>query len=129
MRVIVISMQNGLLSGAIVKYLRERGEMMPELVTDLKKEDEPYASCKALSAAVLLMDVSKMPHSTLDRRLKVAHQVKEAVPDCKIALLCDDNADPDTAERVKNAKKLGLIDSFFHSSVTGEYLSAALDAL
>ncbi len=129
MRVIVISMENGLLSRAIEKYLRERGELMPETVTDFKKKDEPYASCKALSADILLMDVAKMPHNTLERRLETAQRVKETLPGCKIALLCDDNADPDTAERVKDAKKLDLIDSFFHSSVTGEYLSAALDAL
>ena len=61
LRVGVISTQNGLLSGALVKYLQERGEIL--------------------------------------------------------------------AERVKDAKKNGVVDGFFYSSVSGEYLAAALDSL
>ena len=122
-------MQNNLLSGAIVKYLLERGELIPERILDESKEDEPYASCQTLQADVLLMDISRLPQSTLERRLETAKRVREMLPNCKIALLCDENADPDMAEKVKDAKLLGLIDGFFHSSVTGEYISAALDAL
>ena len=129
MKTIVISMQNNLLSGAIVKYLLERGELIPERILDESKEDEPYASCQTLQADVLLMDISRLPQSTLERRLETAKRVREMLPNCKIALLCDENADPDMAEKVKDAKMLGLIDGFFHSSVTGEYISAALDAL
>ena len=129
MRTIVISMQNNLLSGAIVKYLIERGELMPERVLDHSKRAEPYATCQALDADVLLMEISRLQYFTLDKRLETARKVKEDLPKCKIALLCDEHADPDIAEKVKNAKMMGLIDGFFHSSVTGEYISAALDAL
>ena len=66
---------------------------------------------------------------TLNRRIETARKVRKALPKCKIALLCDENADPDIAEKVKDAKMMGLIDGFFYSSVTGEYISAALDAL
>lgn len=129
MRTIVISMQNGLLSGAIVKYLQERGELMPERVMNHKNSREPFATCQALNASILLMDTSRIPPFTLGERLETAKLIRESAPDCKIALLCDVNADPETAEKVKDAKKLGLIDGFFHSSVTGEYLAAALDTL
>ena len=129
MKIIVISMQNGLLSGAIAKYLCERGEMMPERVLNHSRKDEPCSTCKSLGASVLLMDTSRIPPFTLENRLETAKNVRRQIPGCKIALLCDDSADPETAERVKNAKKMGLIDGFFHSSVTGEYLAAALDTL
>lgn len=33
------------------------------------------------------------------------------------------------ADRVKQAKQFGKISSFFYSSVTADYLAAALDAL
>lgn len=129
MRTIVISMQNGLLAGAIVKYLMERGELMPERVLNHSKKDEPYATCQALNADVLLMDISRLPNFTLNQRLETASKVRQTLSNCKIALLCDEYADPDIAEKVKEAKMVGLIDGFFHSSVTGEYISAALDAL
>lgn len=129
MKTIVISMQNGLLAGAIVKYLIERGELMPERVLDHSKEGEPYVTCQAINADVLLMDITRLPYFTLNQRMETARKVRERLPKCKIALLCDEHADPDIAEKVKDAKMMGLIDGFFHSSVTGEYISAALDAL
>ncbi len=129
MRTIVISMQNNLLAGAIVKYLIERGELMPERILDHSKKDEPYLSCEALNADVLLMEISRLPNFTLDQRMETAKNVRRTLPKCKIALLCDENADPYIAEKVKDAKMMGLIDGFFYSSVTGEYISAALDAL
>lgn len=129
MRTIVISMQNNLLAGAIVKYLIERGELMPERIQNPNKKDEPYLSCEALSADVLLMEISRLPNFTLNRRIETAKKVRQILPECKIALLCDENADPDIAEKAKDAKIMGLIDGFFYSSVTGEYISAALDAL
>lgn len=129
MRTIVISMQNNLLAGAIVKYLIERGELMPEKIQTPSKEDEPYLTSAALNADVVLMEISRLPNFTLDRRIETARKIKKTLPKCKVALLCDENADPDIAEKVKDAKMMGLIDGFFYSSVTGEYISAALDAL
>jgi len=129
LRTIVISMQNNLLAGAIVKYLTERGELMPKRIQNPSKEDEPYLSCQALNADVVLMEISRLPNFTLDRRIETARKIKKTLPKCKVALLCDENADPDIAEKIKDAKMMGLIDGFFYSSVTGEYISAALDAL
>ena len=122
-------MQNNLLAGAIVKYLIERGELMPEKIQNPSKEDEPYLSCQALNADVVLMEISLLPNFTIDRRIETARKIKTTLPKFKVALLCDENADPDIAEKIKDAKMMGLIDGFFYSSVTGEYISAALDAL
>ncbi len=106
-------MLNNLLAGAIVKYLIERGELMPQRIQDPNKADEPYASCEALNANVLLMEISRLPNFALDRRIETARKVRKTLPKCKIALLCDENADPDIAEKVKDAKMMGLIDGFF----------------
>ena len=56
-------------------------------------------------------------------------EIKEHLPNCKTALLCDEQSYPDLADRVKQAKQFGKISSFFYSSVTADYLAAALDAL
>ncbi|HZJ56932.1 MAG TPA: hypothetical protein VFD89_01690 [Clostridia bacterium] len=129
MKIVVISMINRLLSGAIIKYLRERGELMPIRVMDCSKKNEPYITCKSHEANILLMEVMKISPFTLEERLKTAAKMKKSLPHCKIVVLCDENADPDMAEKVKEAKKMGFIDSFFYSSVSGEYLAAMLDAL
>ncbi len=127
-KVIVINMINRLLSGAIIKYLRERGELMPIRITDFNKE-EPYSTCESYNVDILLMEAMRLPPFTLEERLKTAQKIREALPSCKTVLLCDENVDPDMAEQVKKAAKMGLIDSFFYSSISGEYISAMLDAL
>jgi hypothetical protein len=43
--------------------------------------------------------------------------------------LCDENSAPDNAKDVMLAKKDGKIDAFFYTSVTQNYLLAALEAL
>lgn len=128
MRIVVISAQNSLLSGAIVKYLRERGELRPERVGG-EQVRELDKVCLALNAGVLLMEVTRTPPFDLEGRAAVIRRVRAALPACRIALLCDETADPALAAQVALARKQGLIDGFFFSSVTGDYLAAALDAL
>ena len=43
--------------------------------------------------------------------------------------LCDENSAPDIARSICNAKKDGVIDAFFYTSVSSTYLLDALDAL
>ena len=126
MRFAVISTQNTLLSGALIKYLRERGEMQPERVMN---PDKVLDTVTILNADVLLMEVTRLPQYSLESRLDVARKLREQKHRCKVALLCDENADRELAEKIKDAKKMALIDTFFYSSVSGEYLSAMLDSL
>lgn len=128
MRVSVISTQNGLLSGALVKYLQERGETVPQRVLT-PGPGEPLATCRAVGADILLMEVTRLSPYTFAERQETVTQVRSILPACKIALLCDENADRALAEQVKAAKKSGLIDGFFYTSVSGEYLADALDTL
>ncbi|MGN0354289.1 MAG: hypothetical protein ACI4EI_04360 [Muricoprocola sp.] len=128
MRIGVISTQNGLLSGALVKYLNERGEIMAQRVLKTGP-DEPYATCFSFNADILLMEVTRVPNYTLPERMSTIKKIRSDLPKCKIALLCDENADHELAEEIKEAKKNGVIDGFFYSSVSGEYLAAALDSM
>ncbi|MDD7077464.1 MAG: hypothetical protein PUI42_04955 [Lachnospiraceae bacterium] len=128
MRIGIISTQNGLLSGALMKYLEERGEIMPQRILS-SDPDEPFKTCLSLNADILLMEVTRVPLYTLAERMTTISEVRRKIPKCKIALLCDENADQELAEQVKDAKKNGLIDGFFYSSVSGEYLAAALDSM
>lgn len=128
MRISVISTQNGLLSGALAMYLQERGDIIPQRV--LKPgPGEPLDTCRAVGADILLMEVTRISPCTFAERSDTVAQVRAVLPNCKIALLCDENADHALAEQVKDAKKCGLIDGFFYTSVSGEYLADALDSL
>ena len=55
--------------------------------------------------------------------------LRQELPGCKMALLCDETAYPELAREVMRVKQTGQIDAFFYASVTAEYLAAALDAI
>jgi hypothetical protein len=75
------------------------------------------------------MEVSYAPGCNMDGRLTVARKIRAAVPGCRIVLLCDENSAPEMARQVVTAKKYGIIDAFFYSSITAKYLVAALDTI
>ena len=128
MKKIVVSIQNGLLAEGIVQMLKESGEFHP-IRTVSEKKDSVIQNCRALSADILLAEVSYASGTTIEKRLLEAKELRSLLPQCKIAFLCDENSSPEIAREVMNAKKDGFVDAFFYSSVTAKYLVAALCAL
>ena len=129
MKKIVFSIQNGLLAEAITGMLNDSGEFQPFRIPVGSKKDDVVSSCEMLSADILIAEVSYASGTTVEARLREVKDVRKKVPDCKIVLLCDENSAPDIAREVTLAKKDGLIDNFFYSSVTAKYLLAALVSL
>ena len=128
MKNIVVCIGNGLLSEAIINMLKNSGEFKPFRVL-IQKNSNIANDCEVLSADILLLDVSYASGTTMETRLNEVKQVREKIPPCKLVMLCDENSAPDIAREVANAKKDGLIDAFFYSSVTEKYLTAALASL
>lgn len=128
MKKIVVCIGNGLLSEAIVQMLKQSGKFQPIRVL-VQKRSSVVRDCEAISADILLMDVSYASGATIETRLDEVKQARRIIPECKLALLCDENSAPDLAREVALAKKDGLIDAFFYSSVTEKYLTAALTTL
>ena len=128
MKNIVVCIGNGLLSEAIINMLKNSGEFNPFRVL-IQKKNNIANECEALSADILLMDVSYTFGTTMETRLNEVKQVREKTPTCKLVMLCDENSAPEIAREVANAKKDGLIDAFFYSSVTEKYLTAVLSSI
>ena len=126
MKNIVISMQNTLLSEAIVRAFSDTGEFRIEQILPGKTNDT-LSLCCAMQAEILLMEVSRLPAYSLESRLKLIECVRRAMPNCKFVLLCDENSDPELAHRVMIVRQDRLIDAFLYASVTPAYLTAALE--
>ena len=126
---IVVSVQNGLLAEAITMMLNDSGEFQPFRIPVTNKKSDVLENCEMLSADILLAEVSYAVGTTIETRLKEVKEVRDRIPGCKIVLLCDENSAPDIAREVMLAKRDGLIDNFFYSSVTEKYLLAALVSL
>ena len=128
MKKIIISIQNSLLAEAIALSLKKQGQFAPERI-EPSKSVEIVPTSIAISADILLMEVSHLIHSTLEARLAICDTLRHEVPECRLVLICDERADVELANRVKRAKQSGRIDAFFYASVTSNYLADALDAL
>ena len=61
--------------------------------------------------------------------LKIRNAVKNVHPDCKVVLVVDENSEKEAADRVRQAKKDGLIDQFIYGSTSPAYLVALMDTL
>ena len=128
MKKIGISIQNGLLAEGIIRMLHENGEFQPFRITSPKKNGV-VSNCLLQGADILLAEVSYASGATIEGRLTEAKALRAERPECKIAFLCDENSSPEIAKAVMTAKKDGIIDAFFYSSVTAKYLVAALEAI
>lgn len=129
MKKIVVSIGNGLLAEAISQMLTDSGEFQPFRLPVGTKKNDIVDQCEMLSAETLIAEVSYANGTTIGARIAEVKELRKKLPNCKIVLLCDENSAPDIAREVMNAKKDGLIDTFFYSSVTTKYLLAALYSL
>lgn len=128
MRKIVVSIRNGLLSEAIVRTLNNCDDFLPYQLCP-GENTGVSEQCKSMGADILLMEVSYAPGTTIEARLDETRQVHSSCPECKVVMLCDDKSAPEIAHRVTQLKKDRLIDSFFFTSVTENYLASALASL
>ena len=126
MRRVVIDMQ-ALFAAAVEDAL-----LRSDFGFDTVKSQAPLQTlplCKAQPPDILLMDVMSYPPRTLEERLEIRDRLKKSLPSCKIVLTVDENSEKKEADRVRLAKKDGLIDGFIYNSASPAYLAAVIDAL
>ena len=128
MRDIIISIRNDFVAEAIIHSLKKAGDFQPYKLL-FSRDDEVIRECEAVQPEILLSEVAFGKATDLKTRLAEARAVRANTPTCKIVFLCDENSAPDLAREVMKAKKDGLIDNFFYSSVGSRYLVAALTAM
>ena len=128
MRDIIISIRNDFVAEAIIHSLKKAGDFQPFKLL-FSRDDEVVRECEAMQPEILLSEVAFGKATDLRTRLAEAKAVRANAQNCKIVFLCDENSAPDLAREVMQAKKDGLIDNFFYSSVGSSYLVAALTAI
>ena len=127
MRRVVVDMQNALFADAIATALRnfDPGFEVHQSESPAKTTD----MCVFTEANILIMEVTAYTPWKLEERMKIRAELKKTNPDCKIVLVVDENTEKKLADKVRQAKKDGLIDNFIYGSVSSTYLSAVIDAL
>ena len=127
MRRVVVDMQNALFADAIATALRSFDSDF-----EVYQSESPVKTsdmCAFTEANILIMEVTAYTPWKLEERMKIRDELKKTNPNCKIVLVVDENTEKKLADKVRQAKKDGLIDNFIYGSVSSTYLSAVIDAL
>ncbi len=127
MRRVVVDMQNALFADAIATALRNFDSDF-----EVYQSESPVKTsdmCTFTEANILIMEVTAYTPWKLEERMKIRGEVKAQNPGCKIVLVVDENSEKKLADKVRLAKKDGLVDNFIYGSVSSTYLSAVIDAL
>ena len=127
MRRIVINMQNSLFCNAISETLRISGNELNPYSVD--SPDKVIDECKWVVPYALLMEVTGYTPWKLCERMKIISSVRLQIPECKIVLIVDENAEKERAKEVRQAKKDGVIDQFIYGSISATYLADIVDSL
>ena len=127
MRRIVINMQNSLFCNAISETLRISGNELNPYSVD--SPDKVIDECKWVVPYALLMEVTGYTPWKLCERMKIISSVRLQIPECKIVLIVNENAEKELAKEVRQAKKDGLIDQFIYGSISATYLADIVDSL
>ena len=120
MQKIVVDMQNFLFADAVGNAFKNS-----DYDIDVVRAESPKDTvelCQVFKPFALVMEVTGYTPCMLCERLKLRNEIKTVCPECKIALIVDSNTEKQAAKDIRDAKKDGLIDQFFHSSMTAEYL-------
>lgn len=127
MRKVVVDMQSMLFSDAISSALKNFDSDFSVYQSESPKETANL--CFDRQANILIMEVTAYTPWKLEERMKIREEVKAYNSDCKIVLVVDENTEKKLADKVRLAKKDGLIDNFIYGSVSATYLSAVIDAM
>lgn len=127
MRRVVVDMQNALFTDAISTILKNFDSDFS--VYQSESPQKTIAMCCDVQANVLIMEVTAYTPWRFEERMKIRDAVNAQNSECKIVLVVDENTEKKLADKVRLAKKDGLIDNFIYSSVSATYLSAVIDAL
>lgn len=127
MRRVVVDMQNALFADAIAAALRNFDSYFE--VCQSESPAKTTDMCVFTKANILIMEVTAYTPWKIEERMKIRDEVKSYCPDCKIVLVVDENTEKKLADKVRRAKKDGLIDNFLYGSVSATYLSAVIDTL
>ena len=85
--------------------------------------------CKTHRPDVLLMEVKAYSPWIFSERMTVRDKVKRNTENCRVILFVDDDTDGELTEKVRQAKRDGLIDAFLFGSVSENYFASVIDSV
>ena len=96
---------------------------------DFRVPDATAEWCKTHRPDVLLMEVKAYSPWMFEERMEIRDKVKRNTENCRVILFVDDDTDGELTEKVRQAKREGLIDAFLFGSVSENYFASVIDSV
>lgn len=127
MKKIVLDIQSGIHAHNMERMLMQMLDDCQVVISELP--DSTAEWCKAHNPDVLLMEVKAYSPWMFHERMQIREKVGRCSPDCRVILFVDDESDSELSERVRQAKRDGLIDAFLFGSVSDNYFASVVDSV
>ena len=127
MRKIVLDIQSAIHAHNMERMLMQELEDCQVVVSE--SPDSTAEWCKLHKSDVLLMEVKDYSPWMFPERMEITKKVRKSTPECRIILFISDENDGELTEKVRQAKREGLIDAFLFGSVSENYFASVIDSV
>ena len=115
MKKIVLDIQSDIHAHTMERMLMQKLDDCQVVISE--SSDATAEWCKTHRPDVLLMEVKAYSPWMFEERMAIRDKVKRNTENCRVILFVDDDTDGELTEKVRQAKREGLIDAFLFGSV------------
>lgn len=127
MKKIVLDIQSDIHAQTMERMLMQKLDDCQVVISE--SPDTTAEWCKTHRPDVLLMEVKAYSPWMFGQRMTIRDKVGRSVENCRIILFIDDDTDGELTEKVRQAKREGLIDAFLFGSVSENYFASVIDSV
>ena len=127
MKKIVLDIQSDIHAHTMERMLMQKLDDCQVVISE--SPDSTAEWCKTHRPDVLLMEVRAFSPWMFSERMTIRDKVKSSTETCRIILFVDDDSDGELTEKVRQAKREGLIDAFLFGSVSENYFASVIDSV
>ena len=127
MKKIVLDIQSGIHAHNMERMLMQELDDCQVVISE--SPDSTAEWCKTHRPDVLLMEVKAFSPWMFDQRMDICRRVGRSTPECRVILFVDDETDRELTEKVRQAKRGGLISAFLFGSVSDSYFASVIDSV
>lgn len=127
MKKIVLDIQSSIHAHNMERMLMQKLDDYQIIISE--SPDSTAEWCRMHRPDVLLMEVKAYAPWMFNQRMAISEKVKSSTPDCRVILFVDDENDEPLNEKVRCAKREGLIDAFLFGSLPENYFVSVIDSV
>ena len=124
---IVLDIQSDIHAHTMERMLMQKLDDCQVVISE--SPDATAEWCKTHRPDVLLMEVKAYSPWMFNERMAIRDKVKRNTENCRVILFVDDDTDGELTEKVRQAKREGLIDAFLFGSVSENYFASVIDSV